>query len=235
MITCIGDIHGWSDRLEQVLARSVGYLVFLGDLIDRGPDSRAVISRVRTLVESNRASCVLGNHEYAFVRALGSPMDGIAADPEMHDAWLAFYGGADTALSYGAPTGGEALRRAAADDLHWLVHLPWYISGRSPDGRRYIACHAGLSDEPWDHQRLRLINAWDGYHPGCALPVDLYAKDRVGRRPVDLPDTVTIMSGHVPMAQPLVTPLAAHIDTTGGGPGRRLTGYIWPEGRIITS
>jgi hypothetical protein len=74
----IGDIHGEIDALSVLLER-LGYradgshpdnrhLVFVGDLCDRGPDSPAVIFKVRDLVESGRAQCVLGNHELNLLR-----------------------------------------------------------------------------------------------------------------------------------------------------------------------
>jgi len=69
----VGDVHGESDALE-VLLRRLGYndrgdhpqgrrLVFVGDLIDRGPDSPAVIDRVQRLIDRGRAQAILGNHE----------------------------------------------------------------------------------------------------------------------------------------------------------------------------
>ncbi len=69
----IGDVHGEIDALAALL-RHLGYsadgrhaegrrLVFVGDLVDRGPDSPAVLEQVRRLVENHSAQCVLGNHE----------------------------------------------------------------------------------------------------------------------------------------------------------------------------
>jgi hypothetical protein len=69
----IGDVHGEIDALTTLLTR-LGYssdgghlegrrLVFVGDLVDRGPDSPTVVERVRQLIENQRAQCVLGNHE----------------------------------------------------------------------------------------------------------------------------------------------------------------------------
>ncbi len=69
----IGDVHGEIDALLSLLQR-LGYdedgghpenrrLVFVGDLVDRGPDSLAVVSVVQRLIERERAQCVLGNHE----------------------------------------------------------------------------------------------------------------------------------------------------------------------------
>ncbi len=73
----IGDIHGEIDALEALLARldqssaprsPRPHLVFLGDLVDRGPDSVAVVDRVAQLVRSGRATCILGNHELNLLR-----------------------------------------------------------------------------------------------------------------------------------------------------------------------
>ncbi|HZV05281.1 MAG TPA: metallophosphoesterase [Gemmataceae bacterium] len=72
-IDIVGDVHGEIDALVALLQR-LGYdaegrhpegrrLVFVGDLVDRGPDSPAVLERVRRLMDSKRAQCVLGNHE----------------------------------------------------------------------------------------------------------------------------------------------------------------------------
>ncbi len=68
----IGDIHGCSSELEALLAK-LGYedgrhpegrtAVFVGDLVDRGPDSPGVLRRVMDMVASGDALCVPGNHE----------------------------------------------------------------------------------------------------------------------------------------------------------------------------
>jgi len=77
-IDVIGDVHGESEALFSLVSR-LGYdasarhpdgrrLVFLGDLIDRGPDSPAVLRRVASWVEAGRAQCLLGNHELNALR-----------------------------------------------------------------------------------------------------------------------------------------------------------------------
>lgn len=74
----IGDIHGELDALLALL-KNLGYdergqhrqdrhLVFVGDLCDRGPDSVGVIQLVKSLVDSGRASSILGNHEINLLR-----------------------------------------------------------------------------------------------------------------------------------------------------------------------
>lgn len=76
LVDVIGDIHGYSDKLEQLLLK-LGYqeingvyqhseriAVFIGDLIDRGPNQLKVLSIVRSMVSENKAICLLGNHEF---------------------------------------------------------------------------------------------------------------------------------------------------------------------------
>lgn len=66
----VPDLHGRLDALELVLAEypERNYL-FLGDLVDRGPHSRAVLNRVRELVEAQRAHLCMGNHEWMMLAA----------------------------------------------------------------------------------------------------------------------------------------------------------------------
>ena len=72
----IGDVHGHADKLEGLL-RSLGYrhtagawrhpsrqAVFIGDLIDRGPQQLETVDLVRAMVDSGSAQMVLGNHEF---------------------------------------------------------------------------------------------------------------------------------------------------------------------------
>lgn len=71
-VAVIGDVHGEIDALDALLAvldrdHPEARLVFLGDLADRGPDSPAVIRRVRERMERG-ALCVLGNHELSVLR-----------------------------------------------------------------------------------------------------------------------------------------------------------------------
>ena len=74
----VGDVHGERRALEALMA-AAGYdragrhpegrtLVFVGDLVDRGPDSPGVVDLVRRLVDAGRALAVLGNHELNLLR-----------------------------------------------------------------------------------------------------------------------------------------------------------------------
>ena len=104
----IGDVHGRLDLLRQLLDRiardneargpSRTYLVLLGDLIDRGPDSRGVIDH---FLDSppGFARCVFlkGNHEEFLLSVL-------EGEDEMVGSWLT-YGGYECAESYGVSRG----------------------------------------------------------------------------------------------------------------------------------
>jgi len=83
-VDIIGDVHGEIEVMESLLAH-LGYdqdgvsaegrrLVFLGDLMDRGPDSPAVIDKVMRLVSEGNAHCLMGNHELNLL--LGRPLPG---------------------------------------------------------------------------------------------------------------------------------------------------------------
>ena len=102
-IYAIGDIHGRRDCLDTLIDRidaddalrgpANTRLVFLGDLTDRGPDSRGVIERAITLATSGRCVFLMGNHEEILIRA----WEGDArALPLLHRV-----GGRETILSYG--------------------------------------------------------------------------------------------------------------------------------------
>ena len=103
-VYAIGDIHGRDDLLGELLKkiehelaeRSVRrpIVVFLGDLIDRGPSSREVVERLRTLqLPSTQLIFLAGNHEEALLRVLDGE-NRLASD------WLRF-GGSECLDSYG--------------------------------------------------------------------------------------------------------------------------------------
>src|SRR4051812_27540219 len=145
-VTFIGDVHGWADRLDRVLAQTEGDLVFVGDLIDRGPEAPAVLDRVRGLCADGRARCLMGNHEYALVRGLGVEELGIVGDERFYRAWVERYGGDVVLAAYGlGDDDPHALVRALGDHLTWLAQLPWLLQGAEA-GRGWYAVHAGFDD-----------------------------------------------------------------------------------------
>jgi serine/threonine protein phosphatase 1 len=100
----IGDVHGRLDLLESLLSQISGdlerrparkaTLVFLGDLIDRGPRSADVVERLRKLqMPGIQTAFVMGNHEEVMLRVIGG-------DGELIASWMRF-GGRETLSSYG--------------------------------------------------------------------------------------------------------------------------------------
>jgi serine/threonine protein phosphatase 1 len=100
-VYAVGDIHGCAAQLDQLLqairadiAAHAGavQLVFLGDYVDRGPDSRGVIDRLLDLEEVLSPVFLRGNHDQAILDFL--------RDPAFYRAWRN-YGAAETLVSYG--------------------------------------------------------------------------------------------------------------------------------------
>ena len=140
----VGDIHGSLDKLKALVeacrqhadGREMRF-VFLGDYIDRGPDSAGVLRFMMSLQADwpNQIVALMGNHE-AWALSL---LDGVV--PE--EAWLR-NGGAETLLSYGAKDIG-GLPRA---HLAWMRSLHLFFD----DGRRFFV-HAGVNpSKPLDEQ-----------------------------------------------------------------------------------
>jgi len=139
-IYAIGDIHGRLDLLDAALDRieqhagSAGAdIIGLGDYIDRGPDSCAV---VETLIRgarrpADRLRCVMGNHEYMLVRVMDEPWT--------LGVWLE-NGGAQTLESYGIARDIAApLDSIPVQHLDWMSGLPLHI-----ETEHQIFVHAGL-------------------------------------------------------------------------------------------
>jgi serine/threonine protein phosphatase 1 len=101
-IYAVGDIHGRADLLIEIIARIDEDLqrrpvrhaieVYLGDYIDRGPDSKTVIDLLAVRLVKNRAVCLRGNHE--------ALMEDFLRDPSNLRPWLQL-GGRQTLASYG--------------------------------------------------------------------------------------------------------------------------------------
>jgi serine/threonine protein phosphatase 1 len=131
----IGDIHGRHDLLQMLLRRIGEHaegrrhtLVFLGDYIDRGPNSAEVVDTVRSLQARSEREvvCLKGNHEAMLLEVIGRP--------DLVPWWLD-NGGDATLDSFGA----ASTRGIPADILDWLGSLP---TSHEDEQRYYV--HAGL-------------------------------------------------------------------------------------------
>ena len=118
----VGDIHGRLDLLDELLekihediaqrkSREV-LLVFVGDLIDRGPNSRQVLERLRTYEHPGvQTVFILGNHEEVLLRIL-------AGEADLITKWR-WFGGSECLASYGVDA--SALTGLSDDDAITIV------------------------------------------------------------------------------------------------------------------
>ncbi|ARV57459.1 serine/threonine protein phosphatase [Nostocales cyanobacterium HT-58-2] len=123
----IGDVHGHYEGLmtllEAIAPTSDDQVYFLGDLIDRGPQSAQVVN----CVKDSGYQCLLGNHEQMLLNILTSGQ----VPPSMVQAWL-YSGGQATIASYQQAT-------IPHDHLEWFKSLPTYI-----DLGDILLAHAGV-------------------------------------------------------------------------------------------
>jgi serine/threonine protein phosphatase 1 len=137
LIYAIGDIHGSLDKLRKLIVRCEEHadgrpmtFVFLGDYIDRGPDSFGVIGTMMDLQSRhNNLIALKGNHE-----ALAVDIFDGREDPAH---WLT-QGGAETLQSYGVTNA----RELPQVHIEWLRSLPL----RYDDGSRFFV-HAGINPD----------------------------------------------------------------------------------------
>src|SRR3982751_2765631 len=149
----VGDTHGRLDLLDELLGKIHAdleqrgpretLLVFVGDLIDRGPQSAEVIERLRTYQHPNvRPIFLLENHEEVLLRII----DG---ETSLIPNWLRF-GGAECLKSYGlvprnvamaSEPGALAMIRGAVPQQHVAFLRSFVDSCRFGD---YLFVHAGI-------------------------------------------------------------------------------------------
>ena len=151
----VGDVHGRLDLLksavETIAAHSRGHrfrVVFLGDYIDRGPDSRRVIELLMGLQTMWPVVCLKGNHEDLMLRSLVDREDGAMA------LWLD-NGGDQTLRSYGVQPDAEAEEQVPSEHIRWLSSLPLTTGDQH---RIYV--HAGLMPRTAVHRQKEQTCLW---------------------------------------------------------------------------
>jgi serine/threonine protein phosphatase 1 len=144
----IGDVHGCLDKVLRLL-ESLHYdpaqdrLIFLGDYIDRGPDSKGVVDLMIQLHRENAANVFLmGNHEDNFLTYLQACLAGEQANYWLSEPFFAGGGVAtlasyDPALRY--PSDAQWLEAVPLAHRQFLAHLSLYWTNDA-----YIAVHAGV-------------------------------------------------------------------------------------------
>lgn len=227
-IYAIGDIHGqfemMCDALEWIEADGGpdARVVFLGDLVDRGPDSFRVIEMLHRGLAAGRDWIVLmGNHDRMFHHFLEAS--------DLHDprilsgkSWLnPSLGGRDTLLSYGVEIDedtpvlqGAAAARAAVPDHH----------------------RALLNALPLYHEEAGMLFVHAGIRPGIALP-DQDPDDLIWIRHEFLdhtgPHEWLVVHGHTPVDAPTHYGNRVNLDT-GAGYGRPLSVGVFEQDQVYS-
>lgn len=210
----IGDVHGEADKLDELLRRiradavarkAPHRIVFLGDLIDRGPDSRRVVERAMHFAATENAIVLRGNHEELMLHAYDKR-------ESVGIYWWAENGGDETIASYMTANGVCDDFRDAVDTSHiaWLRGLP-VIARDEPRGLVFV--HAGI--DPWRF-------------PNCSDEVKLWTRSQTFYRSRDWPDReelkdiTFVVHGHTPTPdfEPEWQPRRINVDTGAcfGGP-----------------
>lgn len=209
----IGDVHGEIEKLDRLLGfiredarlRKAAYkIVFLGDLIDRGPDSRAVVERAMSAVAKGEAHAVKGNHEELMVHAY-----------EKSESVGVFFwaenGGDETISSYMMANGCYDDWRDAIDDRHiqWLKALPAIIRD---EARGLAFVHGGIDPATF---------------PNCTDEVRMWTRSQKFFDPGRWParpelEGLVVVHGHTPTHdfKPHANPCRINVDTGAcyGGP-----------------
>jgi polynucleotide kinase-phosphatase len=232
----IGDIHGCRSELETLLTelgyelvrdsdgRAVDALppesrpgqarrtaVFVGDLVDRGPDTPGVLRLVMGMVEAGHALCVPGNHENKLVRALS---------------------GRKVQLKHGI---AESLEQLAGESEEFRSRVVEFCRGLVShyvlDGGRLVVAHAGLKEEYQGRAsgRVRsfaMYGETTGETDEYGLPVRYpWAEEYRG--------SAMVLYGHTPTVEPEWVNNTLCLDT-GCVFGGELTALRYPEREIVS-
>lgn len=203
----IGDVHGCRTELEDLLDRvgltSDDRVLFVGDLVVRGPDPRGVVALARQL----GARAVRGNHEDKLLRHRASVVEG-------------------------APTTIGTMTRATlaalgTDDFGWLAQLPYWLELHE---HHALVVHAGvLPGPPPEQQRPRVLMNLRGLDDH-GLPIltrcDRYWADHYPAP--DQTDAPHVLFGHNAQEELQIHPCATGLDT-GCVYGGHLTAMVLRE------
>jgi polynucleotide kinase-phosphatase len=216
----IGDVHGCRSELESLLAE-LGWqgvhhpegrtAVFVGDLVDRGPDTPGVLRLVMDMVEAGTALCVSGNHEQKLARALN---------------------GRKVRVAHGLQ---ESLDQLAACDEEFVKRAHTFMDGLLShyvlDDGKLVVAHAGLKEAYHGRAsgRVRafaLYGDTTGETDEYGLPVRYpWAEEYRGR--------AMVVYGHTPTTTPEWINNTICLDT-GAVFGGRLTALRYPSRELVS-
>src|SRR5215469_13262993 len=225
----VGDVHGCRAELESLLAalgyevtrdadgRAIGAhqdgrrAIFVGDLVDRGPDTSGVLRLVMGMVVAGDALCVPGNHEAKLLRALR---------------------GRGVQITHGL---AESLAQLGAETAEFRDNVERFLDGLVShyvlDGGRLVVSHAGLTERLQGRASARvrdfcLFGETTGETDEYGLPVRYpWAEEYRGR--------AMVLYGHTPVPTPEWLNNTLCLDT-GCVFGGKLTALRYPERELVS-
>jgi protein phosphatase len=224
----IGDIHGCFDELIELLGK-LGYvvaiegesytvsspagrrIVFVGDLVDRGPRTVSILHLVMQLVQAGSAFCVPGNHDIKLVRALR---------------------GKDVKRTHGlAETMDQLSQQPDTFRAEVAKFLDGLVSHFVFDDGKLVVAHAGLKESMHGRgsgavREFALFGETTGETDEFGLPVRYnWASDYRGK--------ALVVYGHTPVPEALFLNNTVNLDT-GCVFGGQLTALRYPEREIVS-
>jgi len=221
----IGDVHGCYKTMLALIEKlpKDEEIIFVGDLIDRGPMSKEVVQWV--MDNPKKCRSVVGNHEQMLLLARN--------EPKMSNYTLWTWNGGDATLDSYFPQISnrrplfdeteediekeEALRQARKridipkDHLEFYANMPLYIE----EGDLFVS-HTAWNDKiPWEN--VLELDDTKGYYKGLTW---------YRGQPGILPDGRFHVFGHTPIPEPVITEHFANIDTGACFAGSADHGYL---------
>lgn len=215
MILSVGDVHGRFDILEGLLAHfpADAHFVFLGDLIDRGPENRKCMHRVTELHQQGRATLIRGNHEEMALLPYRHHQN-FLKDRNMREYQLAF-----ETLKHWRQAGGDTVLREY--ERFTIENYPADLLAYLQLGKIVVYVGPeGITDQPHPGSVL-LSHAAPPHARGGHSPEDVALWVRPYEGPFPFPEGVVMsIHGHTPTLEPMLFGKHLFTDTGGYNTGR---------------